>query len=152
MNNTKAISSNLVVIFGNNKISNGEFLRLKEVQTQPKIGFKLEPNKIYTFVIVDPDTPKGYHIHQCTYNLSINSKITPVQYYIYAPPSPPPGTGPNKDGKHRYYCIMYEQDGKIEGRKEMLGRAFEDYDYFKKLLGVPLKAVSYKYFVCKNGN
>jgi len=149
MNNVKSISADLVIIFNNEKIKNGTLLPLNFVQSQPKFHFPIEENKLYTFIIVDPDAPAGYIIHQCVYNISLNPSIKATQYYIYIPPNPPAGSGPNKDGKHKYYCILYEQNEKVTGRKPIMGRGFKDYDDFKKLLGVSLDAIAYKFFFCK---
>lgn len=151
LNNINGVPPNLKLFFKNINVSNGQFMYLSEVQNSPRFGFTLQENKYYTFIIVDPDAPIGYHIHQCIYNISLEEKG--IMYYIYTPPSPPAGSGPNKDGKHRYFCIVYEQDKKIEGRLPFPHeRGFENYDEFKQILGVSLKAIIYKYFVCQFNN
>ncbi len=150
LNNINGVPPNLKLQFKDINVSNGQFMYLSEVQDSPRFGFTLQENKYYTFIIVDPDAPVGFHIHQCIYNISLNEKGT--MYYVYSPPSPPVKTGPNKDGRHRYFCIVYEQDRKIDWRLQFCGeRGFKSYDEFKGLLGVVLKGVVYKYFVCQNG-
>ena len=149
LNNVKNIPSDLLVRFNNKSFSNGELLKLSEVQSAPDFYYEFELGKNYTFVIVDPDAPIGFWIHECIYNLSSNS-IGNI-FYDYNPPSPPVRTGPKKDGRHRYYCILYEQEGKIRDNLVEKERGFKEYKDFRDLLGVLLKPVIYRYFVCKNG-
>lgn len=149
MNNVKAISADLVVYFGNKRIENKDFLPLSLTHREPIFKYNFKSNKYYTFIIVDPDAPVGYWIHYCIYN--ITDKDKGVKYYIYSPPAPPPKTGPKKDGRHRYYCILYEQEEKIIGKKPILGRDFIDYLEFRNILGVSLESVAYVAFICKSG-
>ena len=149
LNNVKNISSDLLVRFNNKSFSNGELLKLSEVKDSPDFYYDFELGKYYTFVIVDPDAPVGFWIHECIYNLTVNN-IGNI-FYSYSPPSPPVRTGPKRDGRHRYYCILYEQDEKIG--KLLIGeeRGFKEYRDFRGLLGVVLMPVIYRYFVCKSG-
>ncbi len=149
LKNVNAISNDLIVYFKNIKVTKGMLLPLSLVQIKPTFSYNLEPNKYYSFIIVDPDAPVGFMIHLCVCNITITNKG--FEYYIYKPPAPPAGTGPKKDGEHRYFCILYEQESKIVGKKKLLGRGFKEYDDFKDLLGVDLNAIAYKYFCCKNG-
>lgn len=149
MNNTKIISADLELYFGNLRVQNKQFLPISTTYTKPFFYYDFQPDKYYTFVIVDPDAPVGYWIHYCVYNITDGSRG--VEYYIYNPPSPPKNTGPRKDGRHRYYCILYVQSGKITGKKPIKGRDFKEYNYFKDLLGVVLEPVEYVSFVCKSG-
>lgn len=151
INNIKSISGDLSIFFNNKNVLKGELLPLSLVQKEPIIKYNnINPGKYYTLVIVDPDAPIGYHIHLCIYNITTNSPG--FKYYIYSPPSPPANTGPYNDGRHRYYCIIYEQSDKITGNKPVLERGFKSYDDFKKLMGVVLTPVAYKYFVSQNNN
>lgn len=145
ISNITPIEPTLEIKFKNRKISNGQELPLILTQTRPTYSFPLEPNKYYSFIIVDPDAPVGFWIHYCLVN--ITTTYPGYQYYVYNGPNPPQGTG-----KHRYYCILYEQSKKTSDRLPISDtRAFGDYNMFKDLLGVELVAITYKYFVCEYG-
>ena len=147
LNNVRNIPSDLVVKFGDINVKNGALLRLSQVESVPSFSYNLDRNKYYMLVIVDPDAPAGFYIHLCRYNMTSSSGG--VLYYKYKPPSPPAGSGPNGDGEHRYYCILYEQGGRV-GRLGEGERVFKDYMDFRCLFG-DLRPVVYKYFRCKNG-
>ena len=149
LNNVKNIPSDLLVRFNNKSFSNGELLKLSEVKDSPDFYYDFKLGKNYTFVIVDPDAPVGFYIHECIYNLRANG-IGNI-FYSYSPPSPPVRTGPKRDGKHRYYCILYEQVGIIRENLRGEERGFREYRDFRDILGVVLLPVVYRYFECKNG-
>lgn len=150
----KNYSNYLTVVFRKKVVNDGTFFYLDEVQKEPIIKYDLmgnaNKNKYHSFIIVDPDAPVGFHIHECIYNIYEGEVEKGTFFYYYAPPNPPKGSGPNRDGKHRYYCVLYEQEGKIE--KDLgIGerRGFANYGEFMKLLGVKCNAKGSKYFVCQ---
>ena len=57
-------------MFGNNNIQDGVHMPLSAVQNEPNIHYSgIFPNrqkidKFYTFIIVDPDAPAGFMLHQ----------------------------------------------------------------------------------------
>jgi len=162
MNNTfkinteaKNYSKLFYVIYGDQTVNDGDFFPLDAVQRAPLIRFDRMGNankgKFHTIIIVDPDAPVGFHVHLCLYDIPGDNMNYGKVFYGYSPPNPPAGSGPERDGKHRYYCILYEQTEKID--KELVGeqRGFKKYDDFRGLLGVGLNPKASKYFVCQYG-
>lgn len=152
MNEPIDYSKFLYVFFGNKMVVNGERLELQTVLKQPKITFdrirKANKDKYHTIVIVDPDAVGNFCIHYCIYNIPEDRVNYGKVFYDYHPPTPPAGTGP-----HRYFTILYEQDGKIE---EDLGvgvnRKFSKYLDFLKLLKVKMTTKAAKYFISEYEN
>lgn len=153
-NKPKNYSKFLYVMFGSNNIRDGEHLPLFAVQTEPKIHYsEIFPNrqkidKYYTFIIVDPDAPTGFHIHQCIYNIPGDKVQKGTVLLPYYPPTPPKGSG-----EHRYFCIVYEQSALITKppviNKEK--RAYKKFDVFKKKIGTIITPIASKYFICQWG-
>ena len=154
-NKSQNYSKYLYIIFGNTNIQDGVHMQLSTVQNEPKIHYseifpnnKKISNKFYTFIIVDPDAPNGFHIHQCIYNIpgdQIKSGIILLPYY---PPTPPKGTG-----EHRYFCILYEQSTMIS-KPPVINqdkRAYKKFDDFKKKLDTSIMPIASKFFVCQGG-
>lgn len=152
--NLSNLNSNLsnffYIIFGKYNVKDEDILKLKAVQNEPTIDFsrfgQLVKNNFYTFIIVDPDAPAGFMIHQCIYNIPQDNVKNGTIYYDYHPPLPPVGTG-----KHRYFCILYEQKTKIEEKLVMKEkRAFKKYRDFTKLLKVEIIPKASKFFICES--
>ena len=153
-NKPKNYSKFLYVMFGNNNIRDGEHMPLFSVQNEPKIHYseifsnKQKIDKYYTFIIVDPDAPTGFHIHQCIYNIP-GDKIQKGPVLLpYYPPSPPKGTG-----EHRYFCILYEQSAPITQiptvNKDK--RAYKKFADFTKKLTTIITPIASKFFICEWG-
>ncbi len=142
------------VMFGNNKIEDGVHMPLFSVQNEPIIHYnEIFPNnqkiyKYYTFIIVDPDAPAGFMIHQCTYNIPGNKVQMGTVLYPYHPPNPPKGSG-----EHRYFCILYEQSSIISNplvvNKDK--RAYKKFSNFKKKISKSITPIASKFFVCEYG-
>jgi len=138
------------VMFGNNNIQDGVHMPLSSVQNEPKIHYSeilsnhQKIDKYYTFIIVDPDAPAGFMIHQCIYNIPGDKVKNGIVLYPYHPPSPPKGTG-----QHRYFCILYEQSMMISKHPVINKdkRAYKKFDYFKKKLGISITPIASKFFV-----
>jgi phosphatidylethanolamine-binding protein (PEBP) family uncharacterized protein len=150
-NKPQNYSKFLYVMFENNNIEDRVHMPLLAVQNEPKIHYseifsnKKKIDKYYTFIIVDPDAPTGFHIHQCIYNIpgdNVKKGITLLPYY---PPTPPKGSG-----EHRYFCILYEQEAMITKppiiNKEK--RAYKKFDDFKKKLKMKIIPIASKFFIC----
>ena len=146
--NCKNYSKYFYILFHNKMITDGDHLSLEDVQCEPIFRFDrmglANKGKYHTFVIVDPDAPVGFWIHQCLYNIPedrINYGKTLLPYF---PPTPPSGTG-----EHRYFCILYEQKDMITKDVEVNGRGFARYADFTKLLGCSMLPKASKFFICE---
>lgn len=100
----------MIVFFGNQQVYNNKEIDLNLVQPKPKVTIDIEPNNLYTLLMIDPDAPKDfegqYYLHWLVMNIDTkgNKKIvTPFK----------PST-PGKDGIHHYYFYLYKQPGKID--------------------------------------
>lgn len=151
-NKPQNYSKFLYVMFENNNIEDGVHMPLLAVQNEPKIHYseifsnKQKIDKYYTFIIVDPDAPTGFHIHECIYNIPGDKVQKGTVLLPYYPPTPPKGTG-----EHRYFCILYEQEAMIIKppviNKEK--RAFKKFNDFKKKLKINIIPIASKFFICK---
>jgi phosphatidylethanolamine-binding protein (PEBP) family uncharacterized protein len=151
-NKPQNYSKFLYVMFGKNSIQDGVHMPLFAVQTEPKIHYsEIFPNrqkidKYYTFIIVDPDAPTGFHIHQCIYNIPGDKVQKGTVLLPYYPPTPPKGSG-----EHRYFSILYEQADMITKppvvNKDK--RAYKKFDVFKKKLGTKITPIASKFFICQ---
>jgi len=160
LNNVKVknFSRYLTVHFkvSNKTVNDDVLFKLSDVEYAPIVRFDLmgksNVGKWHTFIIVDPDAPVGFHIHECIYNIPEGDFDKGKIFYAYSHPNPPEGSGPYSDGVHRYYCIIYEQKAKID---EDLGigreRGFSTYKDFTKLLKTILYPKASKFFKCKYG-
>jgi phosphatidylethanolamine-binding protein (PEBP) family uncharacterized protein len=153
INKPRNYSEYLYVLFENYNIKDGVHMQLSNVQNEPKIHYsEIFPNNhkisniFYTFIIVDPDAPAGFMIHQCIYNIPGDKIQKGKILYPYHPPSPPKGSG-----EHRYFCILYEQSAIITKppvvNKEK--RAYKKFaDFTKKKLGINITPIASKFFIC----
>ena len=104
--------NNIVLSYGHKKMVYNELTTKQLTSIKPNIEFVQEPNKLYTIIIVDPDTPSPesqaykYHLHY----LVVNSKQV---INDYQGPNPPLNSG-----IHRYYTCVFEQDNEITGLNE----------------------------------
>jgi phosphatidylethanolamine-binding protein (PEBP) family uncharacterized protein len=90
------------------------------------ISDKIQSDKLYTTIMVDPDAPypnKPIHKYQIHY-LKINSKNIKVAYH---PPNPPMDSD-----YHKYQIFIYEQSNFIEMEKLQYGPNFNLYNFVKK--------------------
>ena len=141
----------LYVMFGSNNIQDRAHMQLFAVQNEPKIHYseifsnKQKIDKYYTFIIVDPDAPAGFMIHQCIYNIPGDKIQKGTVLYPYHPPTPPKGSG-----EHRYFCILYEQSAMITKppvvKKDK--RAYKKFAYFTKKIGTKITPIASKFFIC----
>lgn len=90
-----------------NTFVDGQFLTILQTKPQPFIEYNFDTNKIYTFIMYDPDTPFGDYIHWFIVNIknNISNGKTILQY---KGPSPPKDTG-----IHRYIFLLFEQSNMI---------------------------------------
>lgn len=137
--NLKNLSNVLNVNF-----QNGKSVFLNSVQQIPKFSLKnLDSNKYYTLAIIDPDAPIGYWIHYFQYNIRGNNINSGTILFDYMPPSPPQGTG-----VHRYFCLLYEQNGEIKGIFSNKNRGLKNYIDFMNQFQVRFTLKTMKYFKC----
>ncbi len=93
------------VFYNQNLIKNGEILSVSETQVEPNIKLNVNPNKLYTLLLYDPDGISGTYIHWIRVNITNNDMKTGNIIIPYKGPAPPPNTG-----KHRYIFNLYEQN------------------------------------------
>ena len=96
---------------------------------------EVEPEKLYTIVIWDPDAPRQpSFLHWLVVNIPGGSVQTGDTIQPYYPPSPPSGSG-----EHRYYGGLYEQSGRISVGK--IAQTGFDIDSFVSRYGLNEKGV-----------
>lgn len=96
---------------------------------------EVEPDKLYTIVIWDPDAPKSpSFLHWLVTNIPSGDVSQGNIIQPYYPPSPPEGSG-----THRYYIGLYEQSGRL-GLKKISQTGF-DIDAFVSQNGLIRKGV-----------
>jgi hypothetical protein len=94
------------VFYNGNILKDGQFLSVYESQAEPEIKLNVNPNKLYTLVLYDPDAINGTYIHWVKVNITNNDMKTGNIIIPYKGPAPPP-----KTGKHHYIFNLYEQNG-----------------------------------------
>ena len=162
----KNYSKYFYVLFGQTVVNDGIELDLQVVLQEPTYRFDrmglANRGKYHTLVMVDPDAPVGFWIHQCIYDIPGDNIAYGNVFYDYAPPSPPAhrqlccqhGHTPKGGvgtGKHRYFCILYEQKGQIGDKLDAGKRAFKKYGDFTRKLKVGLMPKASKFFICEYG-
>lgn len=95
------------IFYNDKKISDGEFLNVKDVQVEPEIELRTNPNKIYTLILHDPNAVGGDKIHWLRANITNNDINSGTDILPYVGPAPPPNSG-----MHHYIFELYEK--KIE--------------------------------------
>jgi phosphatidylethanolamine-binding protein (PEBP) family uncharacterized protein len=93
------------IFYNDKKISNGEFLKVKDVQVEPSIQLNVNPNKIYTLILHDPDAVGGDKIHWFKVNIKNNDINSGTDILPYVGPAPPPNSG-----MHHYIFELYEKE------------------------------------------
>lgn len=101
----------LTIKYENKSIINNVSLPPFKTQIKPDFLFNMEPNKLYTLIMYDPDAPAGDYIHWIITNISNNNKLG-NNLLVYKGPSPPKDTG-----IHRYIFLVYEQKHSINNQK-----------------------------------
>ena len=117
------------VFYNVNELKDGEFLSVSETQMEPEIKLNVNPNKLYTLVLYDPDAVGGTYIHWIKANITNNDMKTGNIIIPYKGPAPPPRTG-----KHHYIFNLYEQNG--ENKMIPLEEKVIELNDFKNILGV----------------
>lgn len=86
--------------------ANGKTLTKKNTASAPTVLFTGDSEKLYTFLVSDPDAPAKSWLHWLIVNIpgDTNDIYQGETVMSYAPPSPPSGT-------HRYIFTLYEQRG-----------------------------------------
>ncbi|TKR66808.1 hypothetical protein L596_023046 [Steinernema carpocapsae] len=85
------------------------------VQSVPWVTWDMDPNTLYTLVMIDPDTPSPTKPvtrewrHWLVTNIPEDNVKGGEIITNYAGPTPPPG-----DGFHRYVFLVYKQPGEID--------------------------------------
>lgn len=129
-----------------NTFVDGQFLTILQTKSQPFIEYNFDPNKIYTLIMYDPDTPFGDYVHWFIVNIknNISNGITIMQY---KGPSPPKDTG-----IHRYIFLLFEQSGIINYLDlEKIERNTQLKIILNKL-DINLMPITKKYFTSKYQN
>lgn len=96
---------------------------------------EMEPEKLYTIVIWDPDAPQNpSFLHWLVVNIPGGDVARGDTLQAYYPPSPPAGSG-----EHRYYVGLYEQRGPMSVGK--VGQTGFNIDKFTSRHGLIKKGV-----------
>jgi phosphatidylethanolamine-binding protein (PEBP) family uncharacterized protein len=137
------------VILGNTNINNKQFYELHEVNSnrEPIISFNKNPNKLYTYAMIDVSIPfvNTYGKSEWLHWLVVNDDQVVVDY---APPTPPAGSS-----KHKYYICVYEQEKQIKttkmtgSRENRLNFSMSDFVHNNKL-----KCIFYIMFITEWSN
>jgi len=93
------------IFYNDKKLSNGEFLKVKDVQVEPKIELTTNPNKVYTLIVHDPNAVGGDKIHWLRANITNNDINSGTDILPYVGPAPPPNSG-----MHHYIFELYEKE------------------------------------------
>ena len=105
--------SSFNVRLGNTDIQNKQFYELREVNStkEPVIVFNKNPDKLYTYVMIDISIPfvNKYGNSEWLHWLVVNNDQVIMDY---EPPTPPAGSL-----KHKYYICVYEQEHNIKMTK-----------------------------------
>lgn len=92
----------------------GNLRRRNNTLAAPNVRMnEVQPDKLYTIVIWDPDAPKSpSFLHWLVTNIPGGDISQGNVVQPYYPPSPPAGSG-----EHRYYVGLYEQSGRLPIKK-----------------------------------
>jgi phosphatidylethanolamine-binding protein (PEBP) family uncharacterized protein len=93
------------VFYNGNILKDNQFLTVSETQVEPEIKINVDPSKLYTLVVYDPDAINGTYIHWTKTNITNNDIKTGNTIIPYKGPAPPP-----KTGKHHYIFNLYQQN------------------------------------------
>jgi phosphatidylethanolamine-binding protein (PEBP) family uncharacterized protein len=110
-------------------LKDGQFLSVYETQVEPDIKLNVNPNKLYTLVLYDPDAVNGTYVHWIKVNITNNDMKTGNIIIPYKGPAPPP-----KTGKHHYIFNLYEQNG--ENKMSRLEQRAIELAKLENILGV----------------
>jgi phosphatidylethanolamine-binding protein (PEBP) family uncharacterized protein len=132
------------VFYNGNLLKDNQFLSVSETQMEADIKLNVEPNKLYTLVLYDPDAVSGTYIHWTKVNITNNDIKTGNIIIPYKGPAPPP-----KTGKHHYIFNLYEQNG--ENKMCPLEQRAVNLNDLKNILGVydPVYRIQ---FISENAN
>ena len=130
------------VFYNGESLKDNQFLSVSETQVEPEIKLNVNPNKLYTLVLYDPDAVVGTYIHWTKANITNNDIKTGNIIIPYKGPAPPP-----KTGKHHYIFNLYEQNG--ENKTGVLEEKVFELNKLENKLGV--KELVYKIqFISRN--
>ena len=141
-------SNDFQVKYNSKLVNDNDFIEIKLTAKKPVVNFgKLDPNKYYSLVMVDPDVPpkfgSGYYIHWAKVNIKGSNKRGDT-ICKYQAPNPPAW-----DGEHRYFFILYEQSDKVINNIKC-ERLYKKYNDFVEKLGVFILGKKLKYYITKN--
>jgi phosphatidylethanolamine-binding protein (PEBP) family uncharacterized protein len=115
------------VFYNGNILKDNQFLTVSESQLEPEIKLNVDPSKLYTLILYDPDAINGTYIHWTKMNITNNDIKTGNIIIPYKGPAPPP-----KTGKHHYIFNLYQQNG-VNKMLPLDQRGFELNDLENKL-------------------
>jgi phosphatidylethanolamine-binding protein (PEBP) family uncharacterized protein len=135
-----------------NLYKNNLSISVEESQSKPNIILNLEPNKIYTLIMFDPDAVGGNKIHWLVCNIISNNISSGRTLIEYKGPAPP-----KNSGIHHYVFCLLEQKQKLlldNLNLQFDSRFIELEKLFKKinLHNSDVKIVSIKYFIINTKN
>ena len=131
------------IFYNDKKISDGEFLNVKDVQVEPEIKLRTNPNKIYTLILHDPNAVGGDKIHWLRANITNNDINSGTDILPYVGPAPPPNSG-----MHHYIFELYEK--KIENIPNLNNDRRELTEFKKEFdINEPIDKIE---FISKNEN
>jgi len=110
----------LQVIYGQHDVSFGEVLTVGATEYEPRLSWPVVNGKLYTMIMVDPDSPSRgkpssrHYLHWGYVNISDPNRLAngiPLADGAYEGPAPAP-----KTGLHRHIFLVYAQKKEISGR------------------------------------
>jgi phosphatidylethanolamine-binding protein (PEBP) family uncharacterized protein len=118
------------VFYGKTKVLDGNYITKQQASTMPDINLDLQPKKLYTLLLMDPDAVEGNKIHFLLLNYSIHNQGNIILPYVG--PNPPKGSG-----IHRYYFLLIQQKSLIEPNLNFPSR-YISIEKILNLLGSPI--------------
>jgi len=91
------------ILYGKTIVQHGNYIPKQVASKPPDIILDLNPKKLYTVLLIDPDAVGGNKIHFLLINYSLK-KLGKI-IFPYIGPKPPKGSG-----VHRYYFLLIQQE------------------------------------------
>jgi len=91
------------ILYGKTIVQHGNYIPKQVASKPPDIILDLNPKKLYTVLLIDPDAVGGNKIHFLLINYSLK-KLGKI-IFPYIGPKPP-----KDSGVHRYYFLLIQQE------------------------------------------
>ena len=94
-----------MIVTYKDKNAQGQTFNKEETLFPPKVVIQQDIHRLYSLVMIDPDTSAPYFLHWMLINIDLGSSKS-QEIVPYYPPTPPKGT-------HRYIFYVLQQPGYI---------------------------------------